>query len=530
MKRRQTNASERPPARGGLLRYNFRVMIYNNWWLLVFPLAASQFAVFWSLITQRFQPWLPAQCVEFTSPLLAAFLAAHVLTAEYRSGVGAILASKPVDLKKIVALRLGVVMALVWALAGLSLAAFYYGMEPYPWAPAFLAIVPTTLWLAMLALTFATLFRHPLAGFGVAALYWALDLPPGAQLMPFLSLRTYSLSLPMVDFAELVFAQHWYVAKIVLLLGAVALYASHSRLIFTLGSPITVRVRRRAAAFAASVVVVYIGSGALFKVGYAYTQRGRLQPSDAAWLRRHFSPYGPIPITALFGPTFRALVGDIPNSWRANLEGEADLLGDTAQHRRALKAVLDSGDKGPWAASVADLYARLEVRSGKEPDDKLKAMRIVLDRFPKSVYAAYAQQQSARILADAGRGEEAGAAYQQLLRMPVPEAYRMEALKYLTQSALDAGDVPRAERMAGRWVDQSPDLLRFPALAALADALHRKGDLARCRTAAAGALDAIAYYERNKPKRGNDGIVRRTSHWELEAGAIAPRMRGYLGQ
>ena len=88
----------------------------------------------------------------------------------------------------------------------------------------------------------------------------------------------------------------------------------------------------------------------------------------------------------------------------------------------------------------------------------------------------------------------------------------------------------RAERAARRWVDQSPDLLRFPAMAALADILHKKGDAAGCRTAAAAALETIAYYERNKPKHSNDGVIRRTSHWELEAGAIAPRMRGYLGR
>src|ERR1051326_4951758 len=112
-----------------LIRYNFRVLVFNNWWLVVFPLAASQLSVFWYIITQKFTPSLPAQCAELVSPLLAAFLSAHVLTAEYQSRIGAIVASKPVNIGKVVLMRLAVVMGLVWFLGFLSLLAFYYGMD-----------------------------------------------------------------------------------------------------------------------------------------------------------------------------------------------------------------------------------------------------------------------------------------------------------------------------------------------------------------------------------------------------------------
>src|SRR5437763_372179 len=116
--------------RSTLLRYNFRILMHHNWWLLVIPLAASQLSIFFTLVTQRFAPTLPVSTVETTSPLLAAFLCAHLLAAEYRSGIGGVLASKPVDIGKVVLLRLIIVMLLVWALGFLSLAAFYYGMEP----------------------------------------------------------------------------------------------------------------------------------------------------------------------------------------------------------------------------------------------------------------------------------------------------------------------------------------------------------------------------------------------------------------
>ena len=108
-------------ASSSLVRYNFRVVIFSNWWLLVFPLAGSQFTVFWNLTTQRPSPTLPTMSVELVFPLLGAFLSAHVLSPEYQSRIGAILASKPVNLQRVVLMRLVVVLALVFGLAAISL-------------------------------------------------------------------------------------------------------------------------------------------------------------------------------------------------------------------------------------------------------------------------------------------------------------------------------------------------------------------------------------------------------------------------
>src|SRR5438874_1726917 len=115
---------------GTLFKYNFKVLLFRNWWLLVFPIAASQFTVFWNIITQRTSAIVPAMTVELVSSLLAAFLSAHLLSAEYQSRIGAILASKPLDIGRVVLLRLIVVMALVWALALISMAAYYFGLGP----------------------------------------------------------------------------------------------------------------------------------------------------------------------------------------------------------------------------------------------------------------------------------------------------------------------------------------------------------------------------------------------------------------
>src|SRR5262245_55539559 len=134
-----------------LFRYNFRVLMLNNWWLLVFPLAVSQLSVFWNVLIQRFSPDLPAKSLEMVTPLLGAFLGAHLLSAQYRSRIGAVLASRPVNIGKIVVMRLIVLLALVCGLAWLSLQAHYFWMEPFNQVPIFLACIPSTLFLTMLA-------------------------------------------------------------------------------------------------------------------------------------------------------------------------------------------------------------------------------------------------------------------------------------------------------------------------------------------------------------------------------------------
>src|SRR2546421_286669 len=95
-----------------LFRYNFRVLLFRNWWLLVFPIAASQFTVFWNIITHRTSSAVPAQTLEMVSSLLAAFLSAHLLSAEYQSRIGALLASKPLNIGRVVLMRLVVVIVL----------------------------------------------------------------------------------------------------------------------------------------------------------------------------------------------------------------------------------------------------------------------------------------------------------------------------------------------------------------------------------------------------------------------------------
>jgi tetratricopeptide (TPR) repeat protein len=468
--------------------------MFHNWWLLVIPLAVSQITVFWTVATQQFAPALPAATVEMVSPLLAGFLCAHLLAAEYRSGVGAVLASKPVHIGRVVLLRLGVALAFVWALGGLSLLVFTFGMEPYSLAAPALALVISSLFLALLALTFATLFRHPLAGFGVAACWWLLDLPPGPPINPYLSLKSLASSFPSFPVAlvsDNALTKAWWAAKLLLLLGALALYLLHGRLLFTLGSPLTLRRKRRAVAGAVGLLLVYLVSGAVVKVGYAYQHRGKLYPSDAAWVRRQFGPYGPLPVAALFGPTFKAYVGSIPNSWRLTQaqEGEADLLGDTLQHRRDLDRVLKAYPDSIWAPSALELRARLGLWSHTPPETRVGYYRILAERHPNSPYTASALFQIGRVYEEAAEtdpayGKKAREAFEAFLALYPNSDDSADALRFLTLDARRRGDKAAAGNYARRWITAAPPHEKFMACLTLAELRQEEGDREETRKAA----------------------------------------------
>lgn len=525
MKLREPKA--RTNRQASLARYNFRVMMFSNWWLLVIPVAASQLTVFWNIITQRYQPTLPVGTVEMVSPLLAAFLGAHVLTAEYRSGVGAIIASKPIHIGRIVLMRMAVVLGAVWGLALLSLAAFYYGMEPYDVVRPALACIPSMLFMAMLALTFATMFRHPLSGFAVAALWWAMDLPPGPAVQPYLTLRSLANSIPSIGVSlEGPFISDWWVAKLLLLIGAALLFARHSKLVFALGAAPTATARKRALGWAAGLIVVYLVSGAALKVGYAYTHRSKVRPEDVTWLRRQFAPYGPLPMAALFGPTFKAYLGEIPNAWRIQQDNEMDSLGDTEDHRKRLKAALDAGG-GLWGPSASDLYARLCASRTRDIGLKLSIIDTEIKRYPDSPYLGSLLTFRARTLADAERAPEATVAFEDVLARVQDPVYRVQALAFLARQDYNTGNHTRAVERAREWARFAPLQERFVPLVLEADCLRASGDAAGARGAADRALAAIREFRQAALKGTLDIHSGTVTRWEREAAAAEGRLKAF---
>lgn len=480
-----------------LIRYNFRVLAFQNGWLLTIPLAASQLSVFWVGSTQRFQPSLPATVVETVSPLLGAFLSAHLLSAEYRSAVGAVLACKPVDIRKVVLIRLALVLGLVWGLAGLSLLAFTLSMEPFPILAPLAACIVSTLFLSMLALNFATLLRHPLGGFGVAALWWALDLPPGPPMNPFLSLKSLSHSFPApgLDVPQPL-TDNWWIAKIVLLVAGLFLYALHNKLIFLLGTPQTVKRTRRTLGAAAAVLAFVVVSGALIKVGYGYANRTRLFPNDLGWFRRQFGTYGLLPVASLFGRDFGKYLGEIPNAWRVQQDGESDTMGDTPKHRKEVRDIYEKSPRSRWAPSAAYQTALWEAKPGKPIAERLEFWERIVGSYPDSPYAIEAQSQVAALWEEAPDNEKAMAAHRKLLELDPNGKYASASWRFLTQSDRSAGRLESAQKNAQEWVRASPVHEAFQAWMALSEIQAARGDQTGAEQSRGAVKEAIAAFRR----------------------------------
>ncbi len=501
---------------GALVRYNFRVLVFNNWWLVVFPLAASQLSVFWYIITQKFTPALPAQCAEIVSPLLAAFLSAHVLTAEYQSRIGAIVASKPVNIGKVVLMRLAVVMGLVWFLGLLSLLAFYYGMSPYDIPTTAIAGFASTIFLAMVALIFATLLRNPLAGFGIAALYWALDLAPGPPIHALFSLRALTISLAEGDPLSGGPIIPWWCSKIILVAAAIVLYRIHSRMIFTLGTSLTVRVRRRALAWAAGTMALYIITGASIKVAYGFMNLGSLQPDDGAWFRRQFSSFGPIPVSHLFGPAFPMYIGEIPNAWRID-EGEADRWGDTVHHRHELREIVDKMPDSIWAPGAAELLSRLEARKMKTVEEIIPLYDRITIKYANSPYVPFALRMKARTYADAEQLEPARKAYEALIQKYPQTLYQAEALHFLVDSDRRLKNLPGAADLARKWTAIAHVEDKFTAYLTLAEILSERSDKEGAKEAAKGVATAVREFRAAKVSGRLQGSPGQIVKWDREA-------------
>src|SRR6188768_1931270 len=87
-------------------RYNYQILMGTGYWILFLPVAASFLVGLWMMpMLVEFKQTTATAIGELMTPILGAFLAAHSLAPEYRSGIGAVLACKPIPLGRVVALR-----------------------------------------------------------------------------------------------------------------------------------------------------------------------------------------------------------------------------------------------------------------------------------------------------------------------------------------------------------------------------------------------------------------------------------------
>jgi hypothetical protein len=294
-----------------LLRYNARIVVLNSYWLFVAPLVTSQLIIFWYMAMESLTKGsavFVAQTTELIAPIFAAFLCAHVLAPEYRYRLDDLVFSRPVSFGRTVMARLLTMYLFLAVLIAVMLFVYRVGLKAdYSLQTVVLAGLPSVLFLSMLSLAVAGVWRSPVAGVGVAGTVWVADMLVGARANPLVNLHSYTAKL----LAEDTTSAEWLVSKVVLVVTGVGLAVVASRAVGRPAGPIRWHTIGKLAAAAGVLLLCYVASGAAYKV-----YRLQAMEADPELLmdvrRAHqdaFMIYNRIPVAYLFGGAYASYIG-----------------------------------------------------------------------------------------------------------------------------------------------------------------------------------------------------------------------------
>lgn len=370
------------PRPGRFWRYNYLIIAGAGYWALAVPVATSQLVTLWMMaLSSDFQQSTANKIAELMTPVLGAFLVANSLAPEYKSGVGAVLACKPVSLTRVLAIRAGLGMLAALLLTLVTLTVCSVGLKPIEIWPPLLASIPSLFFLSSLALLFATIFRNPLGGFAVALGLWCFDFALGYYVHPLLSVQGMSTAVDGDVLAKL-----WPIGKAVQVVAGALLWYVHLRQMPRICRPPERRDVLKIAATCAAVMAIYCYSGAVTVLGYAYTHRANLPTRDVLWLRRYLSIFGPVPVARLFGPAFATYVYE-------------PVLSESQTSAHSLRvdqlnAALERWPHSIWADGIA--FALASEVDGVSPTEAPARYLAVADRYPQSPFAPRALMTVAR--------------------------------------------------------------------------------------------------------------------------------------
>ncbi|MCJ7750120.1 MAG: hypothetical protein MUQ65_03345, partial [Armatimonadetes bacterium] len=335
----------------------------------------------------------------------------------------------------------------------------------------------------------------------------------GCYFNPLVTLHGYADSLASQDMAEL-----WLVNKLALLAIGIALYVVNRRLLTCPPAPRRWVAAVRAGVVIVLVLVVYVASGAVYKVAYGIRHEGELGRHARMWYQQQFRGYGPLPVAWMFGPAFaryvQAEVGrdvalaqrgggalltslDVP-SMRWILEQSPDSIwADNAQFELAVQAGRRQASR-PWAIIVYEAGPETADTIVKSDDvaGGARELGALADVYPESPFAPLALAEAAAARLSLLDFEGARAAYERILSDHPASVQSCEAGLALAPLSLREGDHGKALRAADVAAGTAPWDRRAEALVLAARAASRSGqrDIAedRYRRAEGAAQEAIA--------------------------------------
>jgi len=491
----------------GIWVYNIRILIGNSYWLAVAPVAATQIVLFWSMATGVLvSAGRATQTIELLAPILAAFLCAHALAAE-EDGVGELVFVRPVSIEKVLALRLCVMFAFVFAILTPAFVIFSRSTEGFSLGLTILAALPSALALSVLAMAVASVARNPILGFAAAGAFWALDVLIGGYFNPLITLHAYADSLFGRDMSE-----QWVLNKVVLTIVAGLLYVWHRRMLTRPPAPRRWAAALRAGAVVVAVLVLYSVSGAAYKVSYGVRHERALGHRARLWYQRQFRGYGPLPVAWMFGPAFvRYVEAELGRELPFGARGSGTLW--TRVDVSSMQQIVARYPDSAWADNaqfeIASHVGRQELsepwvvvayEQGGTPRTAISITQDVeraadgyealVDRYPGSPFAPLALAERAAIGLRLLDFATARAAYERLVRDYPDAPESCEAGMQLSAFYLGEGDSEEALRAGDVAAGVAPWDVKAEALLAAARAAHQGGDEAGARDRYGRALEA----------------------------------------
>lgn len=502
------NEHRPPPRSPGLWAYNIRILLGNSYWLIITPLAAAQLVLFWNMAVMSMSTLSRAAgSVELVAPILAAFLCAHALAPE-QGKVGELVFVRPVSIERILILRIAAVFAFVLVAMSPIFILYHVRVDAFPLGTTLLAAVPSMLFLSLLALGISSAVHHPLLGFALAAGFWVVDLATGGALNPLTSLQSYAGSVSGRPLSEI-----WVVNKLVLVGLSGVLYLWVRSMLGRPAAPLRFRVVAARSVLAAGVVIVYIATGAGFKVWYGLNREGEMGARSHLWYQRQFSAYGPVPVGRLFGPALpiylKAAAGTAAANGAAARSGASNadvsrlrmlqerypesIWADNAQLLIALSALTRRADRPTVVVSCQAGREEPSVRVlDRDLDGARAEFEALVERYPESPFAPFALSQIATIGASTLDFESAISANTRLVER-YPEAPEAGVAGVdLSAYYLTSGEPERALEAADIAAGLAPWDVRADALLAAARAAEMAGKAEVARDRYARAREAAA--------------------------------------
>jgi ABC-type transport system involved in multi-copper enzyme maturation permease subunit len=497
-----------------LLRYNARICTGLGPWLIVVPVAATMLVLFALMaMTSLIRESTPVLVLEMLGSILMAFVGVNLLRPEYQYNTLETVLTRPVSFRVILWVRvlLGTLAVLVLqALLGLYMRTVMH--KPFDLGLAILGSAASMAFLTALAIAVAAAWRSPMFGFMVAGGFWVLDLILGPQLNPLFTLRAYSMHLasPEGEFGA------WGTAKVALAIAALVLVVVAAR---AAARPVTQRSVRRYVRTAVGVfvlLVVYVTTGAVYKVRWGEAHEATLLNRSRLWYRTAMRAYGPLPVVYLFGPAFPRFIG-YHAPWTAAARRSSGVLEtERTEDAEQLRIVAFGYPNSRWADNALYELGRWTLASADE-DPTGENVRFgeqcleeLVTEHPSSAFAPAAWERLAKVYLGQGRLADSRAAVDRLLDVypssPLTLDAGRELLDRLTAPAAVGGPnladaaavAEKLTRVAGS--DERPEvLLRLglilanPAVARYAEArtaLQQAADEAMARTQALAVVEA----------------------------------------